>query len=102
MRVHAFRQIRNDRFGQMCGDILGHQSFLDSNSAVFHTVFWRATPTTEDGFASEHRAREQEKAPRVTPVGLFVLMNDRLKNIRHFALDLDGTLYLGGRLFEAT
>jgi HAD superfamily hydrolase (TIGR01450 family) len=26
----------------------------------------------------------------------------RLKNIRHFALDLDGTLYLGGKLFEAT
>jgi HAD superfamily hydrolase (TIGR01450 family) len=29
-------------------------------------------------------------------------MTDRLTNIRHFALDLDGTLYLGGRLFEAT
>jgi HAD superfamily hydrolase (TIGR01450 family) len=26
----------------------------------------------------------------------------RLAGIRHFALDLDGTLYLGGRLFEAT
>jgi HAD superfamily hydrolase (TIGR01450 family) len=26
----------------------------------------------------------------------------QLKAIRHFALDLDGTLYLGGRLFEAT
>lgn len=27
---------------------------------------------------------------------------NRLRNIRHLALDLDGTLYLGGRLFEAT
>jgi NagD protein len=26
----------------------------------------------------------------------------RLKNIRHFALDLDGTLYLGSRLFDFT
>lgn len=26
----------------------------------------------------------------------------QLQNIRHMALDLDGTLYLGGRLFEAT
>jgi len=26
----------------------------------------------------------------------------RLRNVRHMALDLDGTLYLGGRLFEAT
>ena len=29
-------------------------------------------------------------------------MMNRLENIRHLALDLDGTLYLGGRLFEAT
>ena len=29
-------------------------------------------------------------------------MINRLRNIRHMALDLDGTLYLGGRLFEAT
>jgi len=27
---------------------------------------------------------------------------DRLKVIRHFALDLDGTLYLGGKLFDFT
>ena len=26
----------------------------------------------------------------------------RLRNIKHLALDLDGTLYLGGRLFEWT
>ncbi len=29
-------------------------------------------------------------------------MNRRLKQLRHLALDLDGTLYLGSRLFEAT
>ena len=29
-------------------------------------------------------------------------MNVRLANIRHVALDLDGTVYLGGTLFETT
>ena len=29
-------------------------------------------------------------------------MNDNLKKIRHMALDMDGTLYLGGRLFPWT
>src|SRR5215208_5703588 len=30
------------------------------------------------------------------------LILKRLERIRHFALDLDGTLYLGGRCFECT
>ncbi len=29
-------------------------------------------------------------------------MNHRLRNIRHIALDMDGTIYSGGTLFEAT
>src|SRR5258706_13303569 len=29
-------------------------------------------------------------------------MMDRLRNIKHLVLDLDGTLYLGGRLFPFT
>ena len=29
-------------------------------------------------------------------------MNNRLRNIRHIALDMDGTIYSGGTLFEAT
>ena len=29
-------------------------------------------------------------------------MHKKLTNLRHLALDLDGTLYLGGRLFEFT
>ncbi len=29
-------------------------------------------------------------------------MLERLRNIKHLALDLDGTLYLGGRLFPFT
>lgn len=29
-------------------------------------------------------------------------MNDSLRNIRHLALDMDGTIYSGGTLFEAT
>ena len=41
-------------------------------------------------------------------MGLFVLvessanLHKKLTNLRHLALDLDGTLYLGGRLFEFT
>src|SRR5439155_7636856 len=30
------------------------------------------------------------------------LMNKRLQRIRHVALDMDGTIYKGGTLFEAT
>ena len=29
-------------------------------------------------------------------------MHKKLTNLRHLALDLDGTLYLGGRLFDFT
>lgn len=29
-------------------------------------------------------------------------MQDKLRNLKHLALDLDGTLYLGGQLFECT
>jgi HAD superfamily hydrolase (TIGR01450 family) len=31
-----------------------------------------------------------------------LLMNRRLKNIRHVALDMDGTIYSGGTLFDST
>ena len=60
------------------------------------------------------RAREQEKAPRVTPWGFSFIaghqpsesettaLHRKLTQLRHLALDLDGTLYLGGRLFDVT
>jgi HAD superfamily hydrolase (TIGR01450 family) len=57
------------------------------------------------------RAREQETAPRPPAVGYFfaakraserTVQRRRLEGVRHLALDLDGTLYLGGRLFPFT
>ncbi len=34
--------------------------------------------------------------------GSWCLMNKRLRDIRHVALDMDGTIYSGGTLFEST
>ena len=36
------------------------------------------------------------------PVVRWFLMNKRLRDIRHVALDMDGTIYRGGTLFEST
>ena len=36
------------------------------------------------------------------PAGCCQLMNKRLRDIRHVALDMDGTIYSGGTLFKST
>src|SRR6185436_7917225 len=54
------------------------KSFLDRSMWLLDSVFRRQTPQNNlRSPLSEHRAREQEKAPRVTAVGLFYL-TDRL------------------------
>src|SRR5258705_211399 len=64
-------------------------------------------PSTRAGHVIT-RAREQETAPRPPAVGYFfrvserIVQRRRLEGVRHLALDLDGTLYLGGRLFPFT
>src|SRR5437870_2148385 len=63
------------------------------------------TPALHAGRNCDTRAREQETAPRPPAVGLFFWSErnvKRLEGVRHLALDLDGTLYLGGRLFPFT
>src|SRR4051812_22123939 len=52
------------------------------------------------------RAREKETAPRPPGCGAIFIGGwcgvKRLAGVKHLALDLDGTLYLGGRLFPWT